>query len=99
MTHDEALRIFQQCCGSLEITFRMDLQSILLNKKLLKKLAKGLASERKEDGYNCDCADACAGACAGADADAYANAGRETASAADILAQALRIIIKAELAA
>ena len=91
MTHDEALRIFQQCCGSLEITFRMDLQSILGNKKLLKKLAKGLASERQKDCCGCDCADAGVGA--GADA------GRETASATDILAQALRIIIKAELAA
>lgn len=36
MTHDEALRIFFQCCG----TALQSAQEILKNKRLLKRLAK-----------------------------------------------------------
>lgn len=38
MTYDEAFRIFQQCCGSMAL----EPAQILLNKKLIHKMAKGL---------------------------------------------------------
>ena len=40
MTHDEALRIFFQCCG----TALQSAQEILKNKRLLKRLAKKIDS-------------------------------------------------------
>lgn len=45
MTYDEAFRIFQQCCSSLTI----GPAQILLNKKLIHKMAKGLTCNIGEE--------------------------------------------------